>query len=293
MARDLVIRKRSISEQDLWLIRQLIQEEGTQGRSHLSRRLCRIWNWRQDNGHYREIACRDLLRRLEAKGLVQLPAMLRAARRAGYRNQTQLPEGLDRTPFQGNIRTLRPSFRIVLVQDPSKRFLFNGLIDTFHYLGYQQPAGAQLKYLLFYQDRPLACLSFGPAAWKIMPRDKWIGWSPSVRQRQLHQILNNDRFVILPWVQVAHLASFFLGRVLRRLAADWKKVYTQEPVLAETFVDTDRFCGTCYAAANWICVGRSQGRGRNDPLKQRSLSIKSIWLYPLHRHFRHKLLEQD
>lgn len=292
MAQDLVIRKRRIGPEDLSLIRRLIQEEGSRGRSHLSRRLCRIWDWRQLNGHYREIACRELLRRLEAKGLIVLPARQHVARRPGYRNRARLPEDLDRRALDGPLSALRPHLRIVLAQDNASRALFNGLIDAFHYLGYQQPTGAQLKYLLYYQDRPAACLSFGPAAWKIAPRDQWIGWSETQRQRRLPLVVNNDRFVVLPWAQVAHLASFFLGRVLRRLAADWKAVYSQRVVLAETFVDTERFEGVCYAASNWKRVGQTQGRGRNDRFTQRALSVKAIWLYPLRRGWRRILLEE-
>jgi hypothetical protein len=292
VAQDLVIRKRRIGPEDLSLIGRLIQDEGSRGRTHLSRRLCRIWDWRQGNGHYREIACRELLRRLEAKGLIQLPAMQRPARRPGYRNRARLPEDLDRSPLDGPLSALVPDLRIVLAQDNASRALFNGLVDAFHYLGYQQPTGAQLKYLLYYQDRPAACLSFGPAAWKIAPRDRWIGWSEPQRQRRLPLVVNNDRFVVLPWVQVAHLASFFLGRVLRRLAADWKAVYSQRVVLAESFVDTERFEGVCYAASNWKRVGQTQGRGRNDRFTQRALSVKAIWLHPLCRQWRRILLEE-
>jgi len=281
-----MIRRRRIGHEDLQLIRQLIVEEGARGRSHLSHRLCQIWDWRQANGRFREIACRDLLRQLEAKELIELPSMLCPARRAGYKNLVRTPELLDRLSTEGRLNQLRNGIELRLVDGREPLRLFNGLIGTYHYLGYQQPTGAQLKYLAYYENRPTACLSFGPAAFKVAPRDQFIGWSAAQREPLLPWLVNNDRFLILPWVKIRNLASWLLSRCLRRLRTDWQKVYQQDLALCETFVEHDRFGGQSYAAANWICVGQTQGRGRNDRLNQGGLPIKTIWLYPLRTDFR-------
>ena len=286
MDQDLVIRRRVIQPADLLIIRQLIEQEGARGRSHLSNRLCELWDWRQANGRFRQIACRDLLRRLEARGLIKLPARLRAARRAGYRNRTQAPDFLDWARLQGRVGEFRDELSLQLVGDSEQLALFRGLVGTYHYLGYQQATGAQLKYLAYFQDRPLACLSFGPAAWKIGPRDQFIGWSAPARRHNLRWVVNNDRFLILPWVQIQCLASFLLSTAVRRLRRDWQSVYGHDLALAETFVEKERFAGTAYAAANWVCVGPTLGRGRNDRTHAHALPIKTIWLCSLRPDFR-------
>ena len=286
MDQELVIRRRVIRENDLLLIRQLIEQEGAQGRSHISNRLCEIWNWRQANGRFRQIACRDLLRRLEARGLIELPARLQAARRTGYRNRTSTPDLLPCIPLTGRLREVQTQLGIELVQDSKQLALYRGLVGAYHYLGYQQATGAQLRYITYFQDRPTACLSFGPAAWKIGPRDQFIGWSVEARAKNLPWVVNNDRFVILPWVQIKCLASFLLGRIVRQLRHDWKRVYGHDLALVETFVERERFAGCAYAAANWLCVGQTRGRGRNDRTHQEGAPIKTIWLYPLRADFR-------
>jgi hypothetical protein len=290
---DLVIRRRVIRPEDLLLIRELIEQEGDRGRSHLSNRLCEIWAWRQGNGRYRQIACRDLLRRLEARGLIELPPRLRAARRAGYRNRAQTPDGLNSAPLQGGLPEFRGELSIELVEDSKQLALYRGLVGTYHYLGYQQATGAQLKYMAYVADQPVACLSFGPAAWKIGPRDKFIGWSPQIRGQNLPWVVNNDRFLIVPWVQIKSLASFLLGKVVPRLGRDWRAIYGHDLALAETFVEKDRFAGTAYAAANWICVGQTLGRGRNDRTHDQAAPIKTIWLRPLRADFRPFLCQKQ
>jgi hypothetical protein len=291
---DLVIRRRVIQPQDLRLIGELIDQEGTQGRSHLSNRLCEIWDWRQANGRYRQIACRDLLRQLAGRGLIELPPRLRAARRAGYRhrNPIQAPDWLKGDPLSGELREVGDQLRLQLVREAGQLALYRGLVGTYHYLGYQQATGAQLKYLVYLQDRPIACLSFGPAAWKIGPRDEFIGWSAQIRGQNLPWVVNNDRFLIVPWVQIKSLASFLLGKVVHRLGRDWQDVYGHDLALAETFVEKDRFAGTAYAAADWICVGQTLGRGRNDRTHNQAAPIKTIWLRPLRPDFRPFLCQE-
>lgn len=285
MDQDLVIRRRVIREADLLLIRQLIEEEGARGRSHISNRLCEMWNWRQANGRFRQIACRELLRRLEARGLIELPPKLCEARRAGYRNRSSTPDLLDCMPLAGGLRESRSQLRMELVQNSQQLALYRGLVGTYHYLGYQQVTGAQLRYIAYFQDRPIACLSFGPAAWKVGARDQFIGWSAQARQQNLRWVVNNDRFVILPWVQIKCLASYLLGRTVRQLPGDWQRVYGYELALVETFVEHRRFAGTAYAAASWVCVGQTLGRGRNDRTHDQAAPIKTIWLRPLREDF--------
>lgn len=286
MDQDLVIRRRVIRQEDLLLIRKLIEQEGDQGRSHVSTRLCELWDWRQANGRFRQIACRELLRRLEARGLIELPPRLHAARRAGYRNRTSTPDLPNCQPVQGRLREFRSQLSIQLVEDSRQLALYRGLVGTYHYLGYQQATGAQLKYITYFQNRPAACLSFGPAAWKIGPRDQFIGWSGQARQQNLPLVVNNDRFVIFPWVQIKCLASFLLATLAHQLRRDWQSIYGHDLALAETFVEKERFGGTAYAAANWICVGQTLGRGRNDRNHAHRVPIKTIWLCPLRPDFR-------
>ena len=288
---ELVIRNRRLSESDLTTIRCLIEDEGSQGRTHLSRCLCRLWEWRQPNGAYREIACRDLLRQLEDRNLIQLPAALHAARRPGYKNRVQNPNLLT-DPIHLPLDRIKPEIRIVPVETAPQRHLLRDLLGAYHYLGYRQPTGPALGYLAFWKDRPLACARFGAAAWKVAARDHFIGWTSEQRTLGLKRLVNNDRFLILPWVRVPHLASFLLGRMSRRLAPDWQQVYRQSIVLAETFVDAERFAGTCYRAANWLCVGQSQSRGRNDRNHRGGAPVKSVWCYPLQRDFRRPLTEE-
>jgi hypothetical protein len=283
---NLIVRRRVILEADLLLIRQLIELEGAQGRSHLSNRLCELWDWRQANGRFRQIACRDLLRRLEARGLIELPPRLRAARRVGYRNRTNAPDFLSCAPLQGRLREFGDELSIQLVGDSEQLALYRGLVGAYHYLGYQQATGAQLKYIAYFQDRPIACLSFGPAAWKIGPRDQFIGWSAESRRQNLAWVTNNDRFVIVPWVRIKCLASFLLATVVHQLSRDWQRIYGHGLALAETFVERERFAGSAYAAANWVRVGQTVGRGRNDRTHVEAAPLKSIWLYPLRRDFR-------
>lgn len=284
-----MIRRRRIGEEDLLLIRGLISAEGHLGRSHISNRLCEIWNWRQANGRFRQIACRDLLRQLDRKGLVKLPPLLRGARRVGYQNVVTPLDLLDQSPLEGPLGVIRNEIQVSLVQGSQPAGLFKGLVGVYHYLGYQQAQGGQVKYLAKYRDRPVACLSFGPAAFRVALRDQFIGWSSQQRQERLPWVVNNDRFLVLPWVKVAHLASFVLSRCLRRLRSDWQHLYHQDLALAETFIQKDRFQGHCYAAANWICIGESCGRGRNDRFHQEALPIKTIWVYALGREFRQVL----
>lgn len=247
-----------------------------------------VWNWRQSNGAFREIACREVLRRLAAKELIELPEQLHAARRAGYRNRVGSVT-VQQAPVREGLRTLQGDLRLELVRGRAAGQLFKSLIHDHHYLGYRQPTGPCLKYLLVGRERPLACLSFGPAAWRVASRDRFIGGSAAQQEARRSMVINNDRFLILPWVHVPQLASWLLARVGRRLRPDWQAAYQESIVLAETFVEVGRFAGTAYAAANWHCLGQTTGRGRNDRHTRRGLPVKSVWVYPLVRDFRTEL----
>ena len=184
---ELVIRNRRLTEHDLTIIRRLIQAEGSRGRSHVSSRLCRHWDWRQPNGVFREIACRDLLRQLEGRGLIQLPAALHPARRSGYRLQADDP-GLASDPIDNSL-LIRSEIRVERVETISQRHLLRDILAAYHYLGYCQPTGGSMGYLVFWRERPIACLRFGPAAWKVAARDSFIGWSSEQRQRGLRAVV--------------------------------------------------------------------------------------------------------
>lgn len=289
MEKEIRIRGRIISPDDLQLIRRLLASEGHKGRTHLSRRLCRIWNWRQANGAFREIACRELLRKLDQRGLIVLPAPLRAARKPGYRNRTTLPADVDTTPIEAQLDGAFTQPPVIeLVSGTAKEKLYNGLIGGYHYLGYSQGTGEQLKYLISSQKRCLAAIGFSAAAWRVACRDRFIGWDDPARRKNLPLLVNNHRFLILPWVNITNLASWILARVTRRLRQDWQARYAHDIVLVETFVEKSRFHATCYRAANWLCVGETTGRGRNDRFSQNWLPIKHVYLYPLVKNFRQR-----
>lgn len=284
MEKEIRLRGKIITPDDLELIRQLLANEGDKGRTHLSRQLCRLWDFRQANGAYREIACRDLLRQLEKRGLITLPSPLKPARQPGYRNQTHLPASLDKTPLQGRVDNFS-AVTVALASRTAQEKLYNGLIGTYHYLGYGQGTGEQLKYVVALENRPLGAIGFSAAAWRVACRDHFIGWNDQARQKNLHLLVNNHRFLILPWVQIANLASWILAQVTRRLRQDWQRLYAHDIVLVETFVEKKRFHGTCYRAANWIAVGETTGRGRNDRHSINWLPIKQVYLYPLQANF--------
>ncbi|MGH7602324.1 MAG: Druantia anti-phage system protein DruA [bacterium] len=281
------MRGKIIRPDDLALIRQLLTTDGDKGRTHLSQQLCRIWDFRQTNGTYREIACRDLLRQLERRGLITLPSPLRSTRKPGYRNRTFLSQPLDVTTLEGRVDHFS-ALKIELVSRTASEKFYNGLIGAYHYLGYGQGTGEQLKYVIALETRPLGAIGFAAAAWRVACRDRFIGWDDQARRKNLPLVVNNHRFLILPWIQIPNLASWILAHVTRRLRDDWRAVYAHDIVLVETCVEKKRFHGTCYRAANWIDVGETVGRGRNDRTSTNWLPIKQVYLYPLDPNFRQR-----
>ncbi len=282
------VHNHQFSSEEIDFIRHLIATHWHRGRTYISKRLCELWDWRTATGQLRDITCRDILRELEAQGLIELPPRLGAARRPGYKNKTQLPAELDTNPIECPLREL-DCITVEMVRGSSREALFNALIGAFHYLGYHQGSGEQLKYLISAGGRLLGCIGFGGAALKIAPRDGFIGWDDRSRLAHLTKVVNNSRFLILPWVRVRNLASYILGAVSRRIGGDWQAYYGREVVLLETFVERQRFRGVCYRAANWLYVGQTQGRGRNDRENRYGVAVKDIYVYQLVRDFRRRL----
>lgn len=287
---ELYLQGRHVTRDDIQVIRDLLNSHPDWSRSYLSKELCQYWNWRNETGALKDIACRSLLRRLEQLEQIQLPIGVHKNDSAERRRaETEQPVFHSREAIECPLKRLYP-IEIQLIEKGIDLKLFKYLIATCHYLGWSGTVGENLKYLFFdNQERVLGCMMFGAGAWKVKPRDDYIGWSCEKRESNLSKIVNNNRFVILPWVKVPHLASHILGRVCGRVNKDWQEKYNHPVYLLETFVERPRFQGTCYKAANWINVGQTQGRGKLDVKMQYKLPIKDIWLYPLDASFREKL----
>lgn len=281
------IRGRHIGPDELYDIRTMISDNWASGRSAISRLLCQRWDWRQPNGQLKEMACRALLLSLEVRGALELPPRLKESFRAPRRADRQV-FAVDDSPLEGSVAQFC-SLTIRMVRQTPDEALWDYLVDTHHYLGRPWIVGACLKYLAYLDGRLVACLGWGSAAWKVACRDGVIGWDRESRESNLHKVVNNVRFLILPWVRVEHLASKVLAANLRALASDWRRFYSQEIALAETFVDTERFAGTCYKAANWIRIGETKGRGKYDRQRCAEATVKAVYLYPLARDYRERL----
>jgi hypothetical protein len=281
-------RGRVVSDEDIAAIRALIAAHPGDSRRAISRRLCEAWNWRQPNGALCDQTCRGLLLWLERAGQIQLPAL--RWRPHNPLAQRRPPEPLvpDNRPVRGPLRCLLP-LEIEAVRRSPDEPLFNSLIEQYHYLGYEQPVGEHLKYLVKARGQTIACLAWSSSPRHLGARDRFIGWDQHSRRNHLRLIAYNTRFLILPWVQVPHLASHILGRMAKRVSADWQRMYGHPIYLLETFIDRERFSGACYRAANWIVVGQTTGRGKDSTSKKANRSIKQILVLPLHRRFRQRL----
>jgi len=276
---------------DIGLIEQLLAENPGWGRSRLSVKLCELWDWRGSNGQLKDMACRNLLLRLERAGHITLPPRQRKSPN-GHRNRFPVWVAHRTEAIEGALKALTP-LQITCVLSASEHDrLFRCLLCAYHYLGLRNTAGENLKYLVHSRDgQPLACLLFGAAAFKCGARDAWIGWPAPVRERNLLYVTNNSRFLVLPWVRVPHLASHLLSRIARRIQADWLAKYGHSLYCLETFVDSSRYRGVCYRAANWQLVGQSTGRSRNDRYHRLSVPAKDHYLYPLTRDARRRLCD--
>jgi hypothetical protein len=273
---------RIFTEAEVTWITNQIQSDARLGRRQLSRRFCETFHWLKPNGTVKDVSCRVAFLQMERDGFITLPPQKQASSRA--------PKHIEHTLLTApgvalDCRAGELHLECELVTRQSSR-LWNEFIDRYHYLGYKTLSGAQIRYFILSEGAVIALLGFGAAAWKIAPRDDFIGWSPQTRRKNLHLIINNARYLILPWIRVKNLGSRILSLIIKRIANDWMQVYQYRPVLLESFVQKDRFSGTVYKASNWLYVGDTVGRGKLDRTHQAQKPIKSIWLYPLHKSFR-------
>jgi len=291
MKEPLCHRGRTISAQDLASIRQIIAQNSRASRRQLSVLVCQAWDWRQTNGAWRDMVCRSMMLSLARAGHIELPPRkFSPPNPLAQRAKPATDFLVDQSPLPGPLPALLP-LAIAQVRRTGEEDLFNGLVERYHYLGYTRSVGEHLKYLVYARDRPVACLAWSSGPWHMGPRDRFIGWTPAVRRRNLHLLAYNTRFLILPWVRVPHLASHILGRIARVISTDWQRLYGHPVHYLETFVDQERFRGTCYRAANWVHLGQTTGRGIKEKTRKVTRSIKDVLGYPLSKDFRVKLCE--
>jgi hypothetical protein len=287
---DLAIKYRGKvpTTEDVAFINNLIKDNPHDSRRALSVKLCKAWNWTQPNGAFRDMVCRGFMLKLHRAGYIQLPDKRCNPGNPLVNGRRPKPVAIDQAALSTTLKEVRP-LRFSQVRRNGEEKLFNSLIETYHYLGYCQPVGEHLKYMVFADKRPVACLAFSSAPRHIGCRDRFIGWDATTRQKNLHLMAYNTRFLILPWIKVPYLASHILSQVGKVLSKDWENLYHHPVYYMETFVDTERFKGTCYKAGNWIYLGRTTGRGKNDQTNKVNRSIKAVWGYPLAKDFREHL----
>jgi len=285
----IIVQGRELRPDHLEFIRQLLSDNPSWSRRRLSLEVCKAWDWRNAKGNLKDMASRSMLLKLDTRGEIQLPPRRQSpSNRMAQRSIAWVDH--DTTPITTALKSLQPLRVVVVSGNSEQEALFSCLLSTHHYLGYVSSVGENMKYLVLDRhDRAIACLLFGSSAWSAKGRDAFIGWDQQTRRRNLNYTTNNTRFLILPWVRVPHLASHLLGLIARRIRCDWQARYGHGIELLETFVEKDRFQGTCYKAANWVYAGDTQGRSRNDRLKQLSVPIKATWVYPLSGDFRNRL----
>lgn len=291
---ELQYRGRAISNEDILFIRELIAAHPRESRRGLSTQLCEAWQWKQPNGALRDMVCRGMLLMLDRTGQIELPPVKFVPRNPLAKRARPGPAPVDTTPLEGQLQQFQP-LEFAQVRRTADEPLFNGLMEEHHYLGYEQPVGEHLKYLVWSRGalgaRPVACLAWSSAPRHIGSRDRYIGWSAEARRRNIRFLAYNTRFLILPWVRVPHLASHILGRMAARISDDWQGLYGHPIYFLETFVDPERFRGTCYRAANWVVLGKTTGRGKQSNSYVPNRSIKEVLGYPLTKRFRERLGE--
>jgi hypothetical protein len=294
VATELKYRGRTITPADLEFIRRLIAENSGLSRRALSAKLCEAWDWRQVNGGLCDMVCRGMMLALHRSGHIELPPVRWVnpnplARRQAERSRPA-PVLVDQTPLESTLSRIRP-LELQQVRRTAEEKIFNSLIERYHYLGYTQPVGEHLKYVVYAQGRPIACLGWSSAPRHLGPRDRFIGWSAEARRKNIRYLAYNTRFLILPFVRVEHLASHVLAVMARQLPLDWERVYGHSINYLETFVDPGRFRGTCYRAANWQCLGLTLGLGKDSRDGKPNRSLKEVLGYPLTKDFRRRLCE--
>jgi len=285
---ELKYRGRVVTAGEILYIRELIAAHPRASRRRLSQKLCEAWQWKQANGALRDMVCRGLLLMLDRAGHIELPAVKVVPHNPLVRRQRPEPVLTDTTPIVGPLQELR-RVEIQHVRRTNDEPLFNSLMEQYHYLHYEQPVGEHLKFLVWAQGRPLACLAWSSAPRHLGSRDRYIGWSAEARRRHIRFIAYNTRYLLLPWVRVPHLASHILGKMTSQLSQHWERMYGHPVYFAETFIDPGRFRGTCYRAANWKFLGLTTGRGKNDHTYKPNRPIKEVLGLPLTPRFRELL----
>jgi hypothetical protein len=285
---ELKYRGRVFTAEDILYIRTLIDVHPGVSRRRLSQKLCEAWQWKQPNGALRDMVCRGLLLMLDRAGQIELPAVKFVPANPLVRRACPASVQIDTSPLEGHIDQMEPLQFAQVRRTPEER-LFNSLLEQYHYLKYQQPVGEHAKYLVWAQARPIACLAWSSAPRHLGSRDRYIGWSVEARRSNIRFIAYNTRFLILPWVRIENLASHILGRMAVRISGDWQQMYGHPIYFLETFVDPERFRGTCYRAANWVLLGKTTGRGKQSNSYVPNRSIKQILGYPLTKRFRELL----
>jgi len=281
-------RGREVDDGEVTFIRDLIARHPDKSRRRLSQELCRAWDWRQQNGVLRDMVCRGLMLELHRAGHITLPPVRVRPHNPLVTRERKAPVAEDRTPIKARLSDLRP-LTFVQVRRTSDEARLDGLIEEHHYLGYTQPVGEHLKYLVKAGERPLACFALSSAPRHLGPRDRFIGWSRGARKANIRFLAYNTRFLVLPWVRVPHLASHLLGRMARRVSRDWQDLYDHPILYLESFVDPARYAGTCYRAANWHFLGRTTGRGKDDRANKPNRPPKEVLGLPLTKCFRELL----
>ena len=286
----------AVNEEELLLIQQVIDCCPRLSRTELANTVCELLEWNRPNGGLKTVECRQFLETLEGRSMVQLPTRRAGRPRGSPTGVTHTSSGAGDEPLEGLLGEY-PSVSLTLVETAKERALWRELVARYHYLGHRVPFGAHLRYLIRFEppdEAVLGCLQFSSSAWRMQARDRWIGWDEHARKARLQRIVTNSRFLLLPWVRIRHLASHVLARAARRVVRDWQARYGLAPWLLETLVDPARFSGTCYRAANWIEVGETTGRGRQDRHhRHHGGRVKTIWLYPLRRDARKRLCQGD
>lgn len=283
-------RGREITDDEIAFMQRLIAESPRSSRRELSKRVCEAWGWRQANGTLRDMVCRSMMLMLHRAGRIALPPIRgqRVNNAIVRRRVVGPPVDLDRTPIERSLTQLGAIQWRQVRRTPDER-LFDALIAAHHYLGPVRLVGEHLKFLALAGGRPIACFAWSSPPHKLNPRDHFIGWSRAARDHNRHLIAYNPRFLIPPWVKVKHLASHLLGHMARVLPSEWQRAYGHPVCYLETFVDSERYPGTCYKAANWIVLGKTTGRGNNAPTMAVTRSIKDVLGYPLVKDFRERL----
>lgn len=287
--KSLVFRGRSLSSSDIDFINKAIETHWDHGRSHISRVLCDRWDWRQPNGRLKDRACRVMLLNLERLGYITLPPRKCEKNNTNALTFANIPD-FSPEPLVGKVGDFN-TLKIEMVRRTDNERLWDYLVHHHHYLGNPGIVGSYLKYIVYLDGHIVACIGWGAPAWRVAVREQFIGWTDFQKRKRLHLIVNNVRFLILPWIQIKYLASKILATNIRVLPADWQAFYGHRIVLLETFVDSSRFNGTCYQASNWICVGQTKGTAKRGNRHFYHGKLKAVYVYPLTKDFKEQLYD--